>query len=385
MSDDTTRPGSSTDDSASPASPSGRPDALRTLMIVNAVLAGLTIVIVATGFGFLEGLSDLMDWGFLLLFALVPILALSCMVQFGLGFARLESSGFRRGWMPVLSAPLFFVSAAFPAVVLGSAWGRPLRVRGRQLHPDLREGSDWTRGSRPDPSKLDAPTRAALEALWLHDAQKEHASVPAFSRIAWLLAAVGAPADLMEWAHRAALEEIEHARACFALAAGYGGRSHSVAAMPDLLLGGLDLHADPVVTLATESLRDGCQLEDFNADVARACSEVCREPATRAVLETIAIEERSHAEFSWALLEWTIGRAPAKVLPAVEKCLAELATFPRPTAVNANSRVLVARADADRLLEHGRLPDERWGEIWEARLALTRQRLENLLEQRQAA
>jgi len=34
--------------------------------------------------------------------------------------------------------------------------------------------------------------------------------------------------------------------------------------------------------LAEESLEDGCLLEDFNADVAAACAEVCRDPATRA-------------------------------------------------------------------------------------------------------
>src|SRR5215471_20838232 len=28
----------------------------------------------------------------------------------------------------------------------GGAWGRPLRVRGRQLHPTLRNGADWTAG-----------------------------------------------------------------------------------------------------------------------------------------------------------------------------------------------------------------------------------------------
>src|SRR5690606_38147187 len=52
-------------------------------------------------------------------------------------------------------------------------------------------------------------------------------------------AAAGAPADLLARAHRAALEEIEHAERCFALAAGYGGRTRSVEPMPDLLLGGL--------------------------------------------------------------------------------------------------------------------------------------------------
>jgi hypothetical protein len=191
----------------------------------------------------------------------------------------------------------------FSATFGGGAWGRPLRVRGRQLHPELRLGSDWTQGDRPDPRGLDEPTRAALEALWLHDAQKEHASVPAFARLSWLLAAVGAPAELLEWSHRAAMEEIAHTRLCFALAAGYGRRSFTVEPMPDLLLGGLDLKGRPLEVMAIESVTDGCQLEDFNADVAAACAAVCEEPVTRRVLEQIAREERSHAEFSWAMVE----------------------------------------------------------------------------------
>jgi hypothetical protein len=265
---------------------------------------------------------------------------------------------------------------------VGGAWGRPLRVRGRQLHPELREGSDWTRGERPDPSRLDEHTRRALEALWLHDAQKEHASVPAFSRISWMLAAVGAPAELMEWSHRAALEEIDHTRLCFALAAGYAGRSHTVEAMPDLLIGGLDISESPIAVLTTESVSDGCQLEDFNADVAAACAAVCEEPVTRAVLEQIAREERSHADFSWALLSWLLEHDRATVAPAIEQALAELERYPRPTAVGADKRRLVLRADDTLLRAHGRLPDRRWAEIWDTRLGETRARAAALLHER---
>jgi hypothetical protein len=129
------------------------------------------------------------------------------------------------GILSSITAPIIGLFSFFLLVMagLGGGWGRPLRIRGRQLHPELREGADWTSGDRPDASDLDAATRKALAALWLHDAQKEHASVPAFSRIAWMLAAVGAPAELMAWSHKAALEEIEHAQKCFALAAGYDG------------------------------------------------------------------------------------------------------------------------------------------------------------------
>lgn len=256
----------------------------------------------------------------------------------------------------------------------GGAWGRPLRVRGRQLHPELKEGADWTEGERPSGAGLNEATRRALEGLWLHDAQKEHASVPAFSRISWLLAAVGAPAHLMAWSHRAAMEEIEHAQKCFALAAGYGGRSFTVEPMPELLLGGLNDVKDPLVTLAVESLKDGCLLEDFNADVAAKCAAVCEEPVTRAVLEQIAREERSHAEFSWALLDWLRQTHGARVEAAIVKAVAELELVQRPTSANAEKQQLVEAADALALRRHGRITDSEWRACWEARLVATRER-----------
>lgn len=270
---------------------------------------------------------------------------------------------------------------------LGGAWGRPLRLRGKILHPSLRQGSDWTRGARPDVSQLDAATRAALEALWLHDAQKEHASVPAFSRISWMLAAIGAPAELLEGAHQAAMEEIDHTRRCFALAAGYGGRSHSVEAMPDLLVGGLDIQGDPRVYLAVESLKDGCLLEDFNADVAGACEEACQDPATGDVLARIAREERSHAEFSWQCLAWLLDRGGARVRRAVEEAMAALPVVARPTAADAVKQALVDRADPAALRAHGRLPDAEWAALWTLRLEATRERASSLLaaEPRRAA
>jgi hypothetical protein len=258
---------------------------------------------------------------------------------------------------------------------VGGAWGRPLRLRGRVLHPDLRVGSDWTQGERPEVQALDQSTRSALEALWLHDAQKEHASVPAFARISWLLAAVGAPAELVEGAHRAALEEIDHARRCFALAAGYGGRSHGVEPMPDLLIGGLDVHGDPLQLLASESLTDGCLLEDFNADVATACAAACEERVVKGVLARIATEERSHADFSWALLIWLLARGDARIERAVARAATELERVPRPTAVSAANASLVAQADSASMRQHGRIPDDIWSKLWRERVAETKRRV----------
>ncbi len=339
--------------------------------------------------------SSSSDWSviFAVLAALQFAIGLGACIAFIVGIVRRPAGGGTVlgvfgafvGIVVAAGAPVGWVlGMAASALRGGGAWGRPLRVRGRQLHPELREGSDWTAGDRPDPRDLDEATRRALEALWLHDAQKEHASVPAFARVSWLLAAVGAPAELTEWTHRAALEEIDHTRRCFALAAGYGRRSHSVEAMPDLLLGGLDSKADPLVTLAVESLSDGCQLEDFNADVAAECAAACREPVTRAVLEQIAREERTHAELSWATLAWLVGEHGARVRPALDQALADLARYPRPTAATPANQRLIARADPDQLRAHGRIPDARWAALWDARLVATRQRVE-LLQARAAA
>jgi hypothetical protein len=285
------------------------------------------------------------------------------------------------GVLAALTAPAIWAASMVPLIGFGSGWGRPLRIRGRQLHPGLRRGSDWTAGDRPSPADLGASTRRALAALWLHDAQKEHASVPAFSRISWLLAAVGAPAELLAWSHRAALEEIEHAQKCFALAAGYGGQTWTVEPMPDLLLGGLDSREDPLVLLATESIADGCQLEDFNADVAATCAVSCEEPATCEVLDQIAREERSHAEFSWAVLAWTLERAPERIRPVIAQRVEKLHEIRRPTAVSWQKLVLVAAADPAELRRHGRIPDTQWAELWAVRLAATRERLVRLLDQ----
>jgi hypothetical protein len=285
---------------------------------------------------------------------------------------------------PALLGLLYLLLTAAAGAASGGAWGRPLRLRGRVLHPELRLGSDWTRGALPSPAGLDQPTRNALEALWLHDAQKEHASVPAFSRLSWLLAAVGAPPDLIEAVHGAAVEEIDHARRCFALAAGYSGRAHTAEPMPDLLIGdSLALDGDALSAIAVESIKDGCLLEDFNADVAAACAAVCVEPVTRDVLERIAREERSHAELSWRVVEFCVERGGERVRRAV--AAVSLDRVARPTAASKEKAALVAAADEVALRSHGRLGDDQWAALWTPRLAATAARLRAVLDQRAAA
>jgi hypothetical protein len=358
------------------------------LLNTTLVLGGIAILLIP--------INWYVFWAGPSYFGLFVLLALA---QAGLATAAAVSAGRYRRFSKVDGAALgvLFGLTGFGAIVglllgvvgrsameaiagAGGAWGRPLRLRGRVIHPKLRIGDDWTRGATPSVDGLDEPTRRALEALWLHDAQKEHASVPAFARLSWILAGVGAPADLIEDVHRAALEEIDHARRCFALAAGYGRRRHTAEPMPDLLLTGLELRGDPLTETAVESLKDGCLLEDYNADVAAACVLACEEPVTRAVLEQIAREERSHAELSWRIVELCVRRGGRPVRDALLREAQRITSVPRPTAVSSEKLALVARADAAMMRRHGRLPDREWAPLWDACVERTQRQLAALLE-----
>lgn len=262
----------------------------------------------------------------------------------------------------------------------GLAWGRPLRVAGRIVKPSLRSGNEWAQGDTPDCSGLNGPTRRALEALWLHDAKKEHASVPAFSRIGWQLAALAAPPELLRDVCLATLQEIEHARKCFALAAGFGGNAQTVIPMPEMLDESFQIVGNPYVHLAVESLSDGCMLEGFNADTAQHSALICRDPASLKLIRQIAREERSHAELSWRILQFCHRHSPQDVAAAVLVEMEKLAAAARPTATSSEHLPLVLQADPQALLNYGRLPDAQFDALWTARMKDTKERLLLLLD-----
>jgi hypothetical protein len=74
-----------------------------------------------------------------------------------------------------------------------------------------------------------------------------------------------------------------------------------------------------------------------------------------------------------------VARDAARVVPSITRALESLEQYPRPTAVSWDKQALVAKADAQVLRRHGRLPDERWGALWDARLVATRARAQRLL------
>lgn len=176
-----------------------------------------------------------------------------------------------------------------PAVGNLTAGGRPLRDHdGVALLPDVLEGR--ARGSAP-----------ADRARWIRQARLEHASIESFLWLADDLDALGAPAELVARASRAADEERRHAALCLAYA-GSGVRLRSRVhprrrrARPSL------------AQLAREAWIDGVLGE---GGAARALAREARrtpDPERARALLAVASEEASHARLSADVLGWLATR-----------------------------------------------------------------------------
>ena len=184
--------------------------------------------------------------------------------------------------------------------------GRALRIRRRVVTAPIARAAGWqgdAAAAGPDVGSLSADARAAIAGGWIDAARGEHASVPAFSRLSLTLMALGAPSRLVEAAHRAALDEIEHARMAFGMAAAYAGTDVAPGALDELMTAPA-VTAASLPELAEESLVDGCLLEGIAAEAARAAAERATDPAVRASLATIARDEATHAELAWDVVRW---------------------------------------------------------------------------------
>ena len=256
--------------------------------------------------------------------------------------------------------------------------GRPLRARGKVVTAPLavREGaSDGWRGAGPVPdvSSLSRAAREVLADEWTANARAEHASVPAFSRLSLTLVSLGAPARLVEAAHRAALEEIEHARLAFALAGAFAGAPAAPGALTDLWRERATT-ATSLLELATESLVDGCLNEGHAAAVATAAAARARDAALCAAWAAIARDESSHAALAWEIVRWCLEQAGPDLGRPLRKAIH---TIPAP----AGARPVPSGLDVE-LAAHGWLRSEERQALFEEVRLSAASRLAALLAER---
>lgn len=225
-------------------------------------------------------------------------------------------------------------------------------------------------------------TRRALAELWLRDAEAEYASVPAFGQVAWQLAALGSPASLLARANRGALDEIDHAERCYALASAYAGRALGPAPMRRLSRGMGKLprsRAKALSVVAGEALVGGAFLESYNAALAHAWLEDATEAASREALTRMAVDEASHAELAWDIIAFCIDSGGEPVVRRLRGVARLVAVLPTPAAYRHEHLALVALADPHALRAHGRGRPEAWALTYASCRNETLTRLERLL------
>ncbi len=207
--------------------------------------------------------------------------------------------------IPMAIAAAFTAAvAAVPAFLLllsSFGWFSGSHVRGRQL---------FFRGRRVAPRRK--PSAAGEDLLaraargWVLNGDTEWVSVAAFNKLSLDLIELGAPVHLVEAAHGDALDEIRHAKACWALASSLSGEAPVAdAPLPELrhLRGSASL-----VELAVDSFWQGAVLERTSADIAEHLQAHCADARIREVLAMIHRDELRHSEHAWEIVEWCLER-----------------------------------------------------------------------------
>lgn len=203
--------------------------------------------------------------------------------------------------------------------------GRPLRIDGAPVTAPLKLSADsretrWIEAiSDIGVDSLSAADRDNLARAWEQDGLLEHASVASFARFSIELMSFAAPADLVALAHEAALDEIRHARACFALASAYRGTPVAPTALP--VPGALPL-ATSLAALARAAVEEGVIGETLASLMAAEEASLTEDPVVRGALEGIAADEARHAELAVRAVVWAMKTGGIEVRTAVTEAFA---------------------------------------------------------------
>ena len=280
----------------------------------------------------------------------LPATATACPTDTTAILTAFLALGCPTGWEPlkVLSGPMTNAMnqcCYSTELRICSAAGRPFTSpEGALLSPTLQERRAWSDGAPPSSEALSSDERASLAQVWAEDAAMEHASVASFGRLSLSLLALGAPSSLVERTHRAALDEVAHARLAYALASGYAGRELGPGPFP---LGSSVELERTLVGLAASAVREGAIMETIGAVMAAEARSLARDPAVRATLDRIAEDEADHACLAWETIAWAISEGGPLVRDAVREAFV--------SAFAAGIDAPPQRVSTPTLEQHGRL------------------------------
>lgn len=201
----------------------------------------------------------------------------------------------------------------------GACCGRAFTVEREARVAQTVERSDWSTDWSAATNDLEDVTALALAEAWRTDAQMEHASVASFARFTLELLALGAPSDIVAASQVASLDEVEHARVCFALASRFSGRSMGPG--PIDMTGALQIK--DLAECAGWTVIEGCIGETIAALTAHAQLDVAIDEDVRRALLRIASDEEAHAALAWRFVTWALSVGGAPVRAAVQQAFAD--------------------------------------------------------------
>lgn len=168
-----------------------------------------------------------------------------------------------------------------------------------------------------------------LARAWADDGRDEHASIAAFARFTMLLLSAGAPPDLVVSSQRASLDEVRHARDCFALATRYGGSDVGPSAF--------DVHdslgARTLAEIAALAAEEGCVGETLGVVLVEEALAGTTDPEVARILRRVLEDETRHAELAWRFARWAIEQAGDPVRSAIERAVAHAIDETRRTPI----------------------------------------------------
>jgi hypothetical protein len=191
---------------------------------------------------------------------------------------------------------------------------RPFLVGADMRSAVVAERDDWAH-ELPSVQIEHARTAEFLAASWLKDALEEHASIAAFARFTLLLLSVGAPPELVIASQRASLDEVRHARECFALAQRYGSRHVG----PAELQVADSISVVTLAELAALTVAEGCVGETLGALLAAEQLTLASDQEVRRVLARVVKDEERHAELAWRFLAWALRQGGPPVAEAAQR------------------------------------------------------------------
>lgn len=193
---------------------------------------------------------------------------------------------------------------------------------------------------------LAAQDRTALARLWADAARQGAADVAGLAELALVLAALGAPLELVERAARTSAEQAASTRAARGRAEAYAGVALPLPALPGLLAhcpGGVRRPRAALRRLALRALRDGCLLGGHAAQVTCWAAATCTDPGARVALAVVADAE-ARAGVLWAdVLTWCLAQRPRLAVRLRKVDLPETSPLVQAlSAVRGDPRVLAA-------------------------------------------